>query len=385
MQYLRLLLLPFSLIYGCIIQIRNLLYDLKIFKSHKFNLPVISIGNLAIGGAGKSPMAEYIVRLLKERYKVAILSRGYKRSTKGFRIVDTLNTAAEVGDEPLQFKHKFSNVTVAVSEKRVPGIERLQENHDVIILDDAFQHRAVRPGLSILLFDYTRLNDFFLMLPAGNLREPFANRKRADILVVSKCPESLSETEKEKITERISPFKHQNLFFSYLEYGNLISLASADETCMSLPLKKYNEKAHASFIADKKQLFSNEKLLWGITSQTSVFLLTGIANPEPLLKKVKSFTGRVIHHDYPDHYTFSTKNIAKLAEEFNEDASVDKLIITTEKDAQRLQVAELLELLNGLPVYYLPVTARIHQPDDERFNKLIELYVTRDIQHYSIH
>ena len=356
MQYLRLLLLPFSLIYGCIIQIRNLLYDLKIFKSHKFNLPVISIGNLAIGGAGKSPMAEYIVRLLKERYKVAILSRGYKRSTKGFRIVDTFNTAAEVGDEPLQFKGKFSNVTVAVSEKRVPGIERLQENHDVIILDDAFQHRAVRPGLSILLFDYTRLNDFFLMLPAGNLREPFANRKRADILVVSKCPESLSETEKEKITERISPFKHQNLFFSYLEYGNLLSLASADE-----------------------------KLLSGITSQTSVFLLTGIANPEPLLKKVKSFTSRVIHHDYPDHYTFSTKNIANLAEEFNEDASVDKLIITTEKDAQRLQVPELLELLNGLPVYYLPVTARIHQPDDERFNKLIELYVTRDIQHYSIH
>ena len=356
MQYLRLLLLPFSLVYGCVIWIRNFLYDTGVFTSSKFNLPIISIGNLAIGGAGKSPMAEYIVRLLKDRYRVAILSRGYKRTTKGFTIVDKNDTVAQVGDEPLQFKRKFSNVTVAVSEKRVEGIERLKEDTDVIILDDAFQHRAVKPGLSILLFDYTRLNDFFLMLPAGNLREPFANRKRADILVVSKCPESLSEAQKGAMKTRINPFKYQNLFFSYLEYGNLISIALSSEQPLSV-----------------------------ITPQTTVFLLTGIANPVPLLNKVKSFTEKVIHHDYPDHYTFSTKNIAKLAEEFNKDASSDKWIITTEKDAQRLHVPELLELLKDMPVYYLPVAARIHQPDDERFNRLIELYATRNIQHNNIY
>ena len=356
MQYLRLLLLPFSFIYGSVIWIRNLLYDTGIFSSERFKIPVICIGNLAIGGAGKSPMAEYIIRVLKEKHKIAVLSRGYKRETQGFRIVEAKDTVAKVGDEPLQFKRKFNDITVAVSEKRVIGIENLKGNHDVIILDDAFQHRAVTPGLSILLFDYTRLNDFFLMLPAGNLREPFANRNRAEILVISKCPEDVSEFEKERIKKRIRPFKHQSLFFSYLSYGNLISLTSADE-----------------------------KPLTVITSQTSVFLLTGIANPDPLLKKVKSLTEHVIHYDYPDHHTFSSKNIIKLAEEFNSSAFAEKLILTTEKDAQRLQLPELLALLKDLPVYFLPVTARFHQPDEERFNKLIELYVTRDIQHNSLH
>lgn len=176
------------------------------------------------------------------------------------------------------------------------------------------------------------------------------------MLVISKCPEDVSESEKERIKNRIRPFKHQSLFFSYLSYGNLISLASADEKSLSV-----------------------------ITSQTSVFLLTGIANPDPLLKKVKSLTEHVIHYDYPDHHTFSSKNITKLAEEFNSSAFSEKLILTTEKDAQRLQLPELLELLKDLPVYYLPVSARFHQPDDERFNKLIELYASRDIQHNSIH
>ncbi|MEJ6981908.1 tetraacyldisaccharide 4'-kinase [Pedobacter sp. P351] len=356
MQYLRLLLLPFSLVYGCVIWIRNFLYDTGVFASKKFNNPVICIGNLVIGGAGKSPMAEYIIRVLKEKHKIAVLSRGYKRETRGFRIVDVEDTVSEVGDEPLQFKRKFKDITVAVAEKRVEGIQFLKENHEVIILDDAFQHRAVTPGLTVLLFDYTKVNDFLIMLPAGNLREPFANRKRADIMVISKCPDDLSILEKERIKNRIKPFKHQNLFFSSLDYGNLISLASADEKPLSV-----------------------------ITSQTSVFLLTGIANPDPLLKKVKSLTEHVIHYDYPDHHTFSSKNIIKLAEEFNSSAFSEKLILTTEKDAQRLQLPELLALLKNLPVYYLPVTARFHQPDDERFNNLIELYVTRDIQHNSVH
>lgn len=356
MQYLRLLLLPFSLIYGSIIWLRNKGYDLGVFSSRKFNIPVIGVGNLAIGGAGKSPMAEYLIRLLSTEYRIAILSRGYGRVTKGFRLVEASDTSSESGDEPLQFRKKFEDITVAVSESRVVGIEELQGEHDVIILDDAFQHRAVKPGLSILLFDYTRLNNFFLMLPAGNLREPFANRLRADILVVSKCPQVLTSKDREVLRKRLRPLKHQQLFFSYLDYGNLIPLASGEE-----------------------------KPLSSISQQSAILLLTGIANPWPLVQKLESFATTVIHHDYPDHHTFSLKNIAKLADEFQAISIPDKIIVTTEKDAQRLQAPALLELLSGLPVYYLPVAARIHQPDADGFNMLIQSYVTRSIQHNTIH
>ncbi|MFD2161143.1 tetraacyldisaccharide 4'-kinase [Paradesertivirga mongoliensis] len=350
MQYLRLLLLPFSLIYGSVIWLRNKAYDFGIFKSASFQVKVISVGNLAIGGAGKSPMAEYLVRLLQNRFRMAVLSRGYGRKAVGFRLVDIEDTPDLVGDEPLQFRRKFDNITVAVAEKRVIGLTALQPNHDVVILDDAFQHRAVKPGLSILLFDYTQISNPLVVLPAGNLREPFANRKRAQILVVSKCPAEFSEAESEQVKNRIHPLSHQSLFFSYLNYGNLVSISSKPE-----------------------------KHLSAIEPRSTVFLLTGIANPVPLLKKVKSLSRDVIHHDYPDHHTFSTKNIAKLASEFRACPSDEKIIITTEKDAQRLQLPELLELLKDLPVYYLPVTARFHQADEARFNKLIELYVEGNI------
>ena len=356
MQYLRLLLLPFSLIYGSITWLRNKAYDLGLFSSHKFNIPIISIGNLAIGGAGKSPMAEYIIRLLRTQYKTAILSRGYGLKTKGLRLITQADSVEDSGDEPMQFRKKFNDITVAVSEKRVVGIEALQSDHDVIILDDAFQHRAVKPGLSILLFDYTKLDGFFLVLPAGNLRESFSNRKRADILIVSKCPEGLTAGEIDQIKNRIKPLKHQQLFFSQLDYGNLAGLFSGKERSLS-----------------------------EITDQTTVFLLTGIANPSPLVEKIKSLRAAVIHHDYPDHHIFSIKNIAKLAEEFKADSAVDKIIITTEKDAQRLQGKALAELLTDLPVYYLPVSATFHQPEAERFNNLIKSYVTRSIQHNTIH
>lgn len=355
MQYLRLLLLPFSLLYGVVIWLRNYLYDIGLFKSAKFDLPVISIGNLAIGGAGKTPMAEYIIRLLKDKHKVAVLSRGYKRETKGFRIVNKLDSVSDVGDEPLQFRRKFDEITVAVSEKRVLGIEALQSFNDVIILDDAFQHRAVKPGLSILLFDYTRLSDFLFILPAGNLREPFSNRKRADVIVISKCPAGLSEKQKQEVISRIKPVKAQQLFFSYLEYANLV------------------------------QAFDDSERALSKIKQADVFLLTGIANPYPLLEKLQAVSKSVVHHDYPDHHNFSTKNISKLAEEFKAAASADKVIITTEKDSQRLQLPAIAQLLKDLPVYYLPVAARFHQADELRFNQIIENYASEHLQHNTIH
>ena len=356
MQYLRLLLLPFSLIYGVIIWLRNLLYDAGIFRSEKFSVPVICIGNLVVGGAGKSPMAEYLIRLLKNESRLAVLSRGYGRKTKGFRLVKPDDSVANTGDEPLQFKRKFEDITVAVAEKRVGGINCLKADHHVIILDDAFQHRAVKAGLSILLFDYNHLSDFFFMLPAGNLREPFANRKRADILMISKCPEHLSAIERAEITKRVKPLPNQSLFFSYLDYGNLISLNTKEEKPLSV-----------------------------IANDTAVFLLTGIANPQPLLNKLEGYSKLITHHDYPDHHNFSTGNITKLADEFNSSKSPKKLIITTEKDAQRLQSAALMELLKDSSVYYLPISAKIHEPDEARFNTLIENYVAEHIQHNNIH
>lgn len=356
MQYLRLLLLPFSLIYGLVIVLRNLAYDMKLFRSQKFNLPLIAVGNLAVGGAGKSPMTEHIVRMFHRKYRVAVLSRGYGRKTKGFRLVTSDDTAAEAGDEPLQFRNKFDDITVAVSEDRRTGINELKSSHDIIVLDDAFQHRAVQPGLSILLFDYTRRKDFRLMLPAGNLREPFRGRKRADVLVITKTPPALTIADRQKLISWLRPALHQKVLFSYLDYCQLIPLQKGD----SLPLT-------------------------AVTKNLTVFLVTGIANPLPLVEELQQRCGKLKHYDYPDHHPFSPKNIAKLADDFRKDNVASKMIITTEKDAQRLKGKDLSELLSGLPVYYLPVDAKFHAHDEKIFEDLIENYVSKYLQHNRIH
>ncbi|WP_374165503.1 tetraacyldisaccharide 4'-kinase [Arcticibacter sp. MXS-1] len=357
MRYLRLILLPFSWIYAVVVFLRNLAYDFGLFKSKQFDLPVISVGNLAVGGAGKSPMTEYLVNLLKDKRRIAVLSRGYGRKTRGFRLVSADDVAALCGDEPLQFKRKFKDVTVAVCEKRVHGIEELCRDHELVVLDDAYQHRAVRPGLNILLFDYTRMKEPMLVLPAGNLREPYRGRKRADLIVVTKTPPVLLPEEREQLRRRIGPRSNQRLFFSYLRYGNLIALGDKEE----LPL-----------ISIK-------------SNRTLVFLLTGIANPRPLLEELRKFTPHVKHYEYPDHHPFSRKNISKLAEDFSKAGAPDKLIVTTEKDAQRLLNPDIAELLTDLPVYYLPIRAEIHEPDKQNFDHLIENYVSEHLQHSRIH
>jgi tetraacyldisaccharide 4'-kinase len=351
MKFLRLLLYPFSLIYAAVIMLRNAAYDTGLFKSRKFNLPLISIGNLSVGGSGKSPMAEYLIRLLKDKYRVATLSRGYGRKTNGFIELSEMSSAEEAGDEPVQFKHKFPSITVAVCEDRVKGIQNLERKNDLVIMDDAFQHRAVNPGLSLLLFDYNTISDTQYLLPAGNLREPLSGRKRADILVITKSPADLSEAERIKVTEHLKPYPHQRVFFSYLKYENLIS---------------FNDEQHIP--------------LSEINKETKVVLLSGIANPYPLLNKLKQYTSSVIHHNYPDHHQFSTKNIAKLAAEWHK-YEPEMLIITTEKDAQRLRSAELTELLKDLPVYYLPIRMSIYKPEEDAFNNIIKNYVAKHLQH----
>lgn len=354
MKNLRWLLFPFSLVYGLVVIIRNWCYDAGILKSRKFKLPVISVGNLEVGGAGKSPMTEYLIKLLKNDYKLATLSRGYGRNTRGFLTVTTNSTADQVGDEPLQFKHKFPDITVVVCEKRAIGIKELTHTHNLVLMDDAYQHRAVRPGLSILLFDYNRLNDSHLLLPAGNMREPFSGRWRADIIVVSKCPEQLALSQREKIAEKISPLPYQNLFFTSIAYQSL-------------------------------QRLDGEKSGIVINHDTTVFLLTGIANAKPLVQQIHKYTPKLIHHNYPDHHRFSLKNISKLADEFSACSAQKKVIITTEKDAQRLVEHELLSLVNTLPVLVMPIQIQFVNNQGPQFDQLITDYVREHTANHIIH
>jgi tetraacyldisaccharide 4'-kinase len=353
MKYLHLLLFPFSLIYGLIVMIRNWCYDTGLFTSRQFDMPVIAVGNLEVGGAGKSPLTEYLIRLLKTGNKLATLSRGYGRETKGYLTATAITTATEVGDEPAQFKHKFPDITVAVCEKRVDGIEQLKQDHDLIILDDAYQHRAVKPGLSILLFDYNKLSDLHLVLPAGNYREPFSGRWRTDVIIISKCPVDLPVEKQQSIIKNMSLLPYQQLFFTSINYMGLQNLeGKAVDTV--------------------------------IDSDTTVFLLTGIANARPLFTHIKKQTLHVIHHNYPDHHRFSLKNITKLAAEFAACTSQKKVIITTEKDAQRLGEQELLPLVKKLPVLVLPIGVSFLHHGQE-FNEIVTEYVRKYREHHPVH
>jgi tetraacyldisaccharide 4'-kinase len=353
MKYLRLLLFPFSLIYGLIVVMRNFLYDAGLFKSRRFDFPVIAVGNLEVGGAGKSPMTEYLIRLLKNDFKLATLSRGYGRETKGYLTAPTTATAIQIGDEPAQFKHKFPDVTVAVCEKRVNGIEQLKQDHELIILDDAYQHRAVKPGLSVLLFDYNSLRNPHWVLPAGNYREPFFGKWRAGIIIVSKCPVDLSQDQLERIVADIAPRPYQQMFFTTINYLGLQDMdGNINETT--------------------------------IDTDTTVFLLTGISNAQPLVSHIKKQTLHVIHHNYPDHHQFSLKNITKLADEFAACTSQKKVIITTEKDAQRLGEQQLLPLVKKLPVLVLPIGVNFLHNGQE-FNEMIIEYVRKYREHHPVH
>jgi len=341
----RLLLLPFSVIYGIVVVLRNKLYDWQLFKSTQFDIPVICVGNLVVGGSGKSPVTEYLVNLLVE-YKVAILSRGYGRETKGFLYADDTATAKSIGDEPLQFYHKFPQVTVAVCEDRVAGIKRLKATHQVILLDDAYQHRRLRPGFSVLLFEFQKLQQLQMLLPAGNMREPFSGYKRADILLVTKSPEQISTAQRNTCTRKFNDQAQKNLFFSSILYGDLTGLYT----------KSQQNLIH---LKDK-----------------TVFLLTGIANPKPLLTYLEHFNSDIVHHNYPDHHAFSSQNISRLVKAFHGHPGKEKIILTTEKDAQRLFDVTIKELLLNLPVFYLPIKIDVEADRKNEFDQKILKYVS---------
>jgi tetraacyldisaccharide 4'-kinase len=320
----RYLLLPVSFLYGMILWIRNKLFDKNYLKSATFNFPLICVGNLAVGGTGKTPMVEYLLRFLKTDYATATISRGYKRKTKGYGLADANTTALDIGDEPMQFHLKFPDVSVAVGEERLEAIPQLlhdRPNTQVIILDDAFQHRQVAAGLNILLTDYNNLYTRDFILPGGDLRDVKSSAVRAQIIVVTKCRQNLDESERDLIIKELNPASHQQVFFTEIIYGSPYHLFS------------------------KKQM--------DISHQTDVLLICGIANPRPL----KDFLTTQVHtYDmlrYPDHHIFDSSDLAEIKKQFNKISSEDKIILTTEKDGVRLMKFE--NELKELPVYVLPV------------------------------
>jgi len=345
LNYLRLLLLPFSLIYGLITSIRNKLYDWGVFKSTKFDIPVICIGNLVVGGSGKTPTTEYLVELLSD-YKIAILSRGYGRKTKGFILADDQATAETIGDEPMQYYHKFEKVTVAVCEDRVKGINMLKADHEVILLDDAYQHRAVKAGFNILLFEFEKVLKRQFLLPAGNLRESLSNYNRANAVLITKSPSPVNIVDQIEIRRKIDLTLAQRISFSSIKYGHAI------------------------------HLFSRE--IKADLAGCEIFLLTGIANPKPLFQYLEGFSSRIHSHEYPDHYVFKREDVERLIRDFNSNPAKEKIIITTEKDSQRLLGDNLKDLLLNLPIFYLPIAITLAPKDKFTFDQNILNYVANN-------
>ncbi|HEY9363786.1 MAG TPA: tetraacyldisaccharide 4'-kinase [Chitinophagaceae bacterium] len=341
----RILLLPFAFIYLAIIWVRNKLYDNRILKSDSFGLPVICVGNLSVGGTGKSPMVEFLVRLLKNDFKAAVLSRGYKRKTKGYALANDTSTALDIGDEPMQFHLKFPQVPVAVGEERLVAIPQLLHDRpetEVVILDDAFQHRAIRAGLNILLTDCNNLftRDFYL--PTGDLRDLKSSYKRAQIIIVTKCNSDLTLQEKESIIKEIYPQLSQHVFFTAIDY--------------ELPYLMLNQQKQ------KK-----------ITDNTEVLLVTGIADPQSLknyLDEQSSFY-QLMH--FSDHHIFSIDDWKDIKKRFLSIESQDKIILTTEKDATRLK--KFQTEMHELPVYIIPIRHQFLFNEEQSFNDLVTKFI----------
>ncbi len=334
MNLLRKILLPFAILYGFITGIRNFLYDKGILKSYSFQLPVIAVGNLSVGGTGKTPQIEYLIRLLSPKYKVATLSRGYKRQSKGFILADATSNAEIIGDEPFQFYSKFKNIQVAVDADRKNGIEQLlsqTEKPEIILLDDAFQHRKVKAGFYILLTSYGDLYSDDFMLPTGNLRESRSGARRANIVIVTKCPANLSLDEQKQLKTKLQLDSNQELYFSYIDYDD--SVYSEVKTMKVSEIRNVNK-----------------------------LLLAGIAKPNPFFAYLQGENDEKLV--FPDHHHFTENDIKTIINK-----SQNKIIITTEKDFVRLKGNIPKEQL-----FYLPIRSSFLSVG-ENFDKTITNYV----------
>ena len=346
-------LLPLSWLYGAAVGIRNFCFDVGLLKSQAFDVPVIAVGNITVGGTGKTPHVEYLVKMLREKFHVAVLSRGYKRKTSGYLLATDNSTMNDIGDEPMQMKSKFPDISVAVDKKRVRGIQRLtddDEQLDVVLLDDAFQHRYVKPGINILLVDYHRLIIYDKLLPAGRLRESMKGKNRADIVIVTKCPKSLKPMEFRLITKAMNLYPYQHLFFTTLHYADLRPIF-----------------AQASNIA-----LSDLK-------GRHVLLLTGIASPRQMQEDLAPYASNITPLTFADHHDFSQRDVQRINDAFAQMTAEGKLIVTTEKDATRLQLTEGLSDEVRRHLYALPVDIQFIQEEQaQRFNDIITGYVQKN-------
>ncbi|MGI9530252.1 tetraacyldisaccharide 4'-kinase [Lutimonas sp.] len=343
MNSLRKILFPFSILYGLITGLRNFAFDIGILTSKSFDIPIILVGNLSVGGTGKSPMIEYLIGHFSDSLEMAVLSRGYGRKTKGYLLADTRSTAKDIGDEPFQFHRKFPAVKVAVDEERVHGVEqllKLKPSVDLLLMDDGFQHRYVQAGCAVLLTSYEDLYTNDLLLPAGNLRESRRGARRAQIIVVTKCPDDISGEDRNRIIDQLKPAEDQHVFFSCIKYSSRI----------------FDGSGHRS--------------LEEITG-SQVVLVTGIANSLPMERFLSSRGIDFRHIKFSDHQRIDGDDMQKIKDGLDELPADQRIVITTEKD----YVRSFIDI--DLPVFYLPISTEI-KGDSEKFNELIQVYVRKN-------
>ena len=345
---LRIILYPVGILYGLATFVRNKLFDWNVLRSVSFPVKVISVGNLSTGGTGKTPHVEYLVQLLLGNFRVATLSRGYKRKSSGFLLADDTSTAESLGDEACQYANRYPDLTVAVDESRVHGVSMLMEKFpelNFVLLDDAYQHRYIKPGLSILLTDFYNLYSQDHLLPAGRLREFRKGSERADIIVVTKSPRVLSPITRQRVMGELKPGNHQSLYFSYIDHGQLTPVPGVD--------------------------FTPE----GPYSGHTALLFAGIANPYPLELYLKKIFSTVKLLTFPDHHMYTLRDVERVIRAFDKLFTKNKILVTTEKDMVRLIQPEILGLIRHLPVCYVPMQVRFHDEDREAFEKQIQSYV----------
>lgn len=344
---MRKLLLPISFIYAFVLFIRHKLYDWGILKSKSFNIPNICVGNLNLGGTGKTPHIEYLVRLLSDEYKIAVLSRGYGRKTKGYILANDSHSHNDIGDEPLQYHKKFNNIIVAVDEDRCEGVTRLLKEENppqLILLDDAYQHRKIKAGLNILLTDYYNLYSNNYLVPTGILRDIKAAAKRADIIVVTKSPNVISPYNKRDVENSLKPLPHQKVFYSYIDYQEF-------------------------------KPFSKTSYEFDIKEAKTALLFCGIANTYSLEDHLKRKYNTVAKVQFSDHHDFTEKDIDMVIERYNALIGKHKIIVTTEKDAMRLINSSFVNKFDDIPVFTIPIKVKFHNEESNNFDDEIIKYV----------
>lgn len=343
--FIQILLFPIALLYKIVLIIRHKLFDWKIFRSKKFDIPIICVGNLSVGGTGKTPHVEYLIRLLAGKYRIGVLSRGYKRKTKGFVLAQKGVTANDIGDEPMQFFKKY-DVMLAVDANRCEGVKKMlnQENApEVIVLDDAYQHRKIEVGLNILLTDYHKLYCDDYLLPVGRLRDITDAAKRAQIIVVTKSPRIFSPFFVEEVRNKLKIKVYQQLFFSYLDYKEMVPV-----TQVAMALKD--------------------------RSMRTIILFCAIANPHSLKEYLRSICTDLIVFEYDDHHRFKKEEVAAIRKKYDETLG-KKVIVTTEKDLMRLVDTPEFEILKDTLLFYAPVEVRFHNKDLITFDNQVLRYV----------